>query len=275
MKSRPIASIALVLFLGPVLAQPTEVKPVSTLREGASPRERFEHYCRTKAGEKIYRKVRDVEGVLLVKVRPQPTSKQLADAWWPGAAFAAESYGTEFIETFLGFEQPSRLPLTGESIPITATSRSYITTDRRPGSIAGYGYVDVPQAEGKLVLRYTGRWEEPWQQDKKWAKGYIKFYLDHAPATPPLARYAVTYEDHIESADRIDWIASSTVTVYDTKTKEVLGTLTRYALSGPPSRVSPTPWLAARTCPGHAVGANSATRKFVDQILVPKQSQEK
>ena len=37
---------------------------------------------------------------------------------------------------------------------------------------------------------------------------------------------------------------------------------------------TPAPWLAAKVCPLNAVGASAATRKFVDQVLVPKKSQE-
>lgn len=270
MMPRLPASIALLLFLGSVLAQPIAETRASAPKELTSPRERFEHYCKTIAGEKIYRKVEDVEGVLLLKVRPRPTAKQLADPDWPGAAFAFESYENGFIETFLGFEQPRFNGLSGKPIAITPSSRSYVTTDRQAGSIPGYKYVDVQQYDGSPTLRYTGRWEEPWQKDKSWRQGFVKFYLDSAHAPKTTARYAVTYEDHVIAEDRVAWIASSTIKVLDTRTQEVLAELTRYALGQPPSNATPAPWLAARVCPGHGMGANAATRKFVDQVLVPK-----
>ena len=44
----------------------------------------FEEKCKTVAGEKIYRTVADVEGVLLMKVRPLTTETELQDPMWPG-----------------------------------------------------------------------------------------------------------------------------------------------------------------------------------------------
>ena len=62
----------------------------------------WEDKCRTVAGEKIYRKVENVEGVLLMKVRPQRSDGELADRMWPGAAFAREASTNGYISTFLG-----------------------------------------------------------------------------------------------------------------------------------------------------------------------------
>ncbi len=58
----------------------------------------FEEKCRTVAGEKIYRKVENVEGLLLMKVRPDRGDRELANRDWPGAAFARESRAEGFIK---------------------------------------------------------------------------------------------------------------------------------------------------------------------------------
>lgn len=119
-------------------------------------------------------------------------------------------------------------------------------------------------------FRYTGRWEEPWQTKKSYLKGYIKFYLDKSPATAPAPRYGVTFEDQVIPAERVLGVARSTVNVIDLRTKELLGELIRYAWSpGSPSAANPSPWLTAYRCPDHAVGTSAATRKFVDQVLIP------
>ena len=73
------------------------------------------------------------------------------------------------------------------------------------------------------------------------------------------------------SEERALGLASSTIKVVDLKTDELLGELTRYARGATqPSSANPSPWLTAYKCPMHAVGADAATRKFVDQILIPK-----
>jgi len=229
----------------------------------------FSEKCATVAGEKIYRKVESVEGVLLMKVRPQAGDTEWANRDWPGAAFAREAYGSDFIATFLGYEYGSST-LDGTPTPIRPDYRGYISTDRRSGGVPGYRYVDVIDEKDGKRYRYTGRWEEPWQKDKSYLKGYIKFYLDKTTATTPSPRYGVTYEDHVIPEERYLGVASSTVKVLDLQTEEVLGELIRYAWSpGAPSRVNPSPWLTAYRCPDHARGTSEATRKFVDQILIP------
>lgn len=227
----------------------------------------FEEKCRTVAGEKIYRKVEDVEGIVLLKIRPHPGEREWADLMWPGAAFAREAWADDYINTFLGYEYSSSQ--TGD--PVKPNYRGYVTTDRRPGGIPGYRYVDVIDEKDGKRYRYTGRWEEPWQYDKSYLKGHIKFFLDKTPVTSPVPRYGVTYEDHVVPEEREFGVASSTIKVIDLQTQEVLGEMTRYAWGATkPSRANPSPWLTAWKCPGHAVGADAATRKFVDQVLIPR-----
>jgi hypothetical protein len=223
----------------------------------------FEEKCKTVAGEKIYRTVPDVDGVLLMKVRPMRSERELADPMWPGAAFSRESGGDSYITTFLGYEYSS----SPKGEPVTPKYRGYINTDKRPGGLAGYRFVDVINVSDGVRYRYRGRWEEPGLRDKSYLKGYIKFYLDKTLTSAPAPRYGVTYEDHVIPEERVVGVASSTVKVVDLKTNEVLGEMIRYAWR--PRGVHATEWLTSSNCSDHAVGTNAATRKFVDQILIP------
>lgn len=228
----------------------------------------FEEKCASVAGEKIYRKVENVEGVLLMKVRPQAGDREWSNRDWPGAAFARERTGDSYINTFLGYEHASNPA--GRNDPITPTNRGYINTDRRPGGLPGYRWVEVIDAKAGQRYRYAGRYDEPWKTDSSYSKSYVRFNLDRVPSpsdTPP--RYGVTWEDHVIPEERYLGVASSTIKVIDLQTNEVLGELTRYAWSpGAPSRVNPSPWLTAYRCPDQAwTGAD--TRKFVDQVLIP------
>jgi len=227
----------------------------------------WEQKCRTVAGEKIYRKVEGVEGVLLMKVRPQRGDRELADRNWPGAAFARESPAEGYITSFLAYEHAFGPALHRKTAPpISSTNRGYINTDRRPGGLPGYRWVEVIDAKDGQRYRYTIAYK-PRPTSKI---GYIDAILDKTPSTSPPPRYGVTYEDHVIPEERYLGIASSTVKVLDLTTTEVLGEMTRYAWSpGAPSRVNPSPWLTAYRCPDHAVGTDQYTRKFVDQILIP------
>jgi hypothetical protein len=240
----------------------------------------FEEKCRTVAGEKIYRTVQDVDGLFLMKVRPTRSERELADPMWPGAAFARESYTDSYITTFLGYEYGPGDPSTGIPHPMTPNKRGYINTDKRPGGLPGYRFVDMIDAKDGQRYRITGsnkavrkkdtsapNVQLALRKDPNYDLNVYSWVLDKTLTDAPSPRYAVTYEDHVIPEERAIGIASSTVRVIDLKTNEVLGEMIRYAWTH--RTPSTAAWLTAYTCPGHAWGANAATRKFVDQILIP------
>ena len=264
-----IGAAALVLLF--VACKPAAQKPVAKPSAGQL---LFEEKCRTVAGKKIYRKVEGVDGLLLMKIRPTPTGRELADPMWPGAAFALEAFEKEYIETFLGYEYAIRDGKTGNPYEITPDRRGLIAAVKRSDGLPGYRFVDVVDPADGIRYRYTGRWEEPWQYDKHWSKGYIKFFLDKNPAPAHAPRYAVTYEDHVVPEERALWVASGTIKVLDMQTNEVLAETTRYAWAGGgPTGSSPSPWLRARQCGSRSIGVSDSTRKFVDQVLIPRKEQ--
>lgn len=282
--SRPYLFLALLLLAGcdegqaPTQAGAPELVPsdpaaMTQLQRAEAGKALWEEKCRTVAGEKVYKTVADVEGLVMLKVRPQASDREWADPNWPGAAFAREARDIRYIESFLGYEHS---PDPAGEAPVSPLFRGYVNTDYlpdNPSNISGYRYVDVIDSKDGQRYRYTGRWDEPWQYDKSYLKGYIKFFLDRVPAPDPAPRYGVTFEDHVTPEDRVLGVASSTVKVINLETDEVLGEMLRYAWSTPASRVNPSPWLSAHRCPEHGVGTGSATRKFVDQILIPRKEQ--
>jgi hypothetical protein len=114
----------------------------------------WEEKCRTVAGEKIYRKVENVEGLLLMKVRPERGGPELADRMWPGAAFAREYSVSGFISTFLGYEYGSST-LDGTPTPVRPDYRGFISPERKPGGLPGYRWVEVIDAKDGQRYRYT------------------------------------------------------------------------------------------------------------------------
>ena len=219
----------------------------------------YNNKCATVAGEKIYKTVPNVEGVLLMKIRPNRTDRELADPNWPGAAFGEEFAGESYIRSFLGYENPALAPT------ITKERRGHINVESRPGSRPGYRWVDViDEKEGKRY-RYT-LVKQPRPQSKT---GWVDTVLDRQIAPEPAPRYGVTFEDHVIPEERAMWVASSTVKAVDLKTNEVLGELTRYAISYIHLPKSSMPWLNHHVCPGSPGGDGTSTRQTVDQILIP------
>jgi hypothetical protein len=240
----------------------------------------YKEKCDKVAGIKIYKTVPDVEGVLLLKIRPERTDRELADPMWPGAAFGGEYNGDSFVMTFLGDESPAQGP-------IDAQHRGHIGTiyPPNPGSLPGYRWVEVIDPADAQRFRYTGsekvvgrkdttahNVQLELKKDSNYDLNVYRWSLDKTPSPskiPP--RYAVTFEDHVIPEERALWVASSTVKVLDLKTNEVLGEMTRYAMSYIHAPRHSMPWLNHSICPRFGTtGDSTDTRQFVDQILIPK-----
>lgn len=246
----------------------------------------YEEKCKTVAGEKIYRTVPDVEGIVLLKVRPQAGDREWADLMWPGAAFALESREDKYINTFIGFEHAPEDGLTRTPREITSENRGQISVAMHPGDLPGYRYVDVIDEKDGKRYRFTGSNKAVRQKDTtapnvqlamkndpNYDLNVYQWTLDKTPAPNSSLRYGVTFEDHVVPEERALGIASSTVKVVDLQTNEVLGEMTRYAWgSSKPSNFNPSPWLTAAFCPKKKIffDIHASTRQFVDQILIPK-----
>jgi hypothetical protein len=244
----------------------------------------YNNACKNIAGEKIYKTVPDVEGILLMKVRPNATDKEYSDPSWPGAAFALEADGDSYIMSFLGYEQST----SHKGNPVTPEHRGVINPESRPDSpsnLPGYRWVDiVDPTDGKryrytLVKKITGKLDTTavnvrieLAKNPNMDLNIYRIVLDRQPAPDPAPRYAVTFEDHVIPEERALWVASSTVKAVDLKTKDVLGEMVRYAMSyvHVASSSNPGPWLTETWCPAHGGSVTTyTTRYFADQILIP------
>ena len=231
----------------------------------------FNQLCRTRAGYKIHRVVTDVEGIRLLKVR-HPI--QDGNMFAPGAAFGLEAKEDGYITSFLANRRP-----------IDSPDNSYfVSTGATKESMPGFRYVDVLDDKDGKYYRYTMSQKVVGQADvnapmvkKALAENpntdlnIYRWGLDRVPSPQPLARYAVTFEDSVIPEERAKGFASSKVIVLDTQTNEVLAEMVRYVW-GPsqPTSYTPNPWLTTDKCPGVSDGAESATRQFVDRVLVAK-----
>ncbi len=239
----------------------------------------YKEKCENVAGIKIYKTVPDVDGLLLMKIRPARGSRELADPNWPGAAFGREAFGDEYITSFLGYEKR----------PENSKTRGFITTSRPEPNVRGYrweyfpGYrwVEVIDPKDGQRYRYALEYKEITRTSSPLIGGdgrqfTVKEYTlerKPAPKTPP--RYGVTFEDHVIPQERALWVASSTVKVLDLKTNEVLGEMTRYAISYIHLPRHSMPWLNHYTCPDmNVTGDLDFTRKLVDQVLIPTKEGE-
>lgn len=219
----------------------------------------FDERCKT-AGEKIYRTVESVEGVLLLNVRQRDPSGDSSDPMWPDAGLPKESSGEEYIRHFLYAEYdgspPKHTKKKGE--------RGYLSvgaSGRAPELSKGFRFVDVRQP-GASTLRYRLKNSE--------SDELVVTTLKGKPA-----RYAVGFENLVTEEDRANWVAGTIISVIDTHTGETLARRESYAFeAGLGSKAGyRQPWRFAVTCPSHFGWDGARTRFFVDQVLKPEQGE--
>jgi len=233
----------------------------------------FAERCKT-AGVRIHRRVEDVEGVLLLKVRPQAIN--YGDQFAPDDPYGRDLGGDGYIGSFL--------------------RGSYQAETRgtpAPGSPPrlGYLYVEVVDSKNGQRYRYTGGVREIEATSSILVGGTgqkfrtTSFVLDKAPAPGPAPRYGVTYDDISTREEREYWIAGSSLKVIDMQTREVIAERVGYLMDPGQGNISGgrSPWLIAasyacpsfftnpslqRTGPGSAAQANQ-TLDFVESVLQP------
>lgn len=209
----------------------------------------FDERCKT-AGEKIYKTVDNVEGVLLLNIRQSDRPGIQDNPLWPDAALPQEAGGDDYIRNFLYWEHRDE-----------KNQRGQLSAHPRQSTSPGYRFVDVRQTDG-AILRYR---------------------LNHAGSPALMSalvrgkpyRYAVGFVNQVIPEDRAHWVAGTTITVTDTQTKEVIATRESYSFEpGLGSHAGGRqPWMFAVTCPSFSGWDSGRTRFFVDQILKPKQGE--
>jgi hypothetical protein len=130
------AVIVLALFISPVA--PEMYRAIEYRGKFAAAQALFEERCKT-AGERIYKTVDGVEGVLLLNIRNGDIAENRANPDWEGAALPNDATGLGYIENFLTWEHKGG-----------ADKRGYLNHSPDKASARGYQFVDVKQADGSL-----------------------------------------------------------------------------------------------------------------------------
>jgi hypothetical protein len=202
------------------------------------------------AGEKITRTIENVDGVLLLNIRPIATPSDRSDPNWPDAALPDEGQGDWYVRTFLFWEHHED----------RRNARGYLNNKR--SSLPGYKFVDVRNADGS-IHRYRLVPSETAELAREQISGLP-------------ARYAISFVNLAEPSDRARWVAGTKVSITDTQTSEVIAESTWYSIDPGQGGTAGfrSPWGFARTCPDLAKSIRSApTRAFVDQVLKPRKGE--
>jgi hypothetical protein len=242
----------------------------------------FAERCKT-VGEKIHRTVEDVEGIYLLKLRPQGINR--------GAQFEMDDpYGRDlggdgYIQSFTrGFFQANTK---GTPAPGSPPRIGYLYVEavdpvdgkryRYTGGVKAVGKKDITAPNVKLEL----------DRNPQYDINIYAFVMDKvaAPGDPP--RYGVTYDDISTREEREYWIAGSSLKVIDLQTNEVIAERVGYMVDRAQGNTGGgrAPWLLAtnNACPsfqrnpnlplkaGHGASAQQMqTLDFVEKVLHPK-----
>lgn len=261
---KPYRLLVLVLslsLLGACSSAPHAAQPSERQAKAAA---MWRERCKT-AGEKIYRTVDNVEGIYLMKIR---TTTNFSDQFKLDDPYGHDSTGDMYLLNFLrGFHHQGP-DMLGPGFPPRV----------------GYRYVEAQDPKDGQLYRYTGRSEEPWQTNKAYLKGYIRFVLDKVPSNSA-PRYGVTYDDISTHEEREHWIAGGLLKVIDLQSNEVIAERIGYMVDlaqGSNAR-GRSPWLFAadnacpdfnrdrlRRVPGPGSSAQAGqTLDFVEKVLKP------
>jgi hypothetical protein len=226
-----------------------------------------------RAGEVIHRTVPDVQGIMLLKLRPTDYS-----AWNKNAV---DPYGYDFDWGYKDKPQPYI-----STFLIGRDEKGHLV-ERDPAFAPGYRYIEaVDSADGKRY-RYTGSRKVVGRKDETAPNVQINlqhnpsydlnlydFVVERAPAPSDTPRYGITYDDISTKEERQHWIAGSSLKVIDLKTDEVIaeriGYMVDLRLGATPN--GRQPWTFARTNKGWSCpelrGQSYGARRFVEKVLL-------
>ena len=200
----------------------------------------FDEQCK-KAGEKIYRTVDNVDGVMLLKVRESAALHRNNPMFEDAVLAPLHDVGGMYIATLLD----------------NSNLKSSEFVKKR------YEFIDVLKKDNNIsrYLEYKGYGGEiNEEQDGVIIKN---------PSEP--ARYAVTYENNVDPELRKHWVAGTTIKIIDRQTNELLAEKTIFAFARTMGNYSHGAWVDSRMdfCPEDTELGRYPTSHFVVTVLKP------
>jgi len=225
----------------------------------------FQERCK-KAGEFVSRTVDDVEGIYLIRIRPEHLN--YGDQYALDDPYGSDFGGDAYIKSFLRGDY------------------EFVVGKSEGNSPRGYAFVELTDSIDGAKYRYTGSVKPVVRVRSVMSGGDGKstfttseFVLEREMISSLRSRYGVAYEDISTRENRDYWIAGSALRIVDLQTGEVIAERVGYmfdVLQGSKAG-GRSPWLLAanHSCPSfrgtHAASDQSRqTDRFVEKVLIPK-----
>lgn len=198
-----------------------------------------EHLCATEAGEFVFKKVENVEGLLFMRPPKRATDYDLKDARKLEAPAFENGFGRPHIGDRGGI---------------------FVDNDR-------YQFVEEPAEATEPGRNGYFRASGPLVKPNFWLRDIVH-------ESEVISRYGVTWRGIVRENDRNNAISGYEILVLDLRTKEVLGVTRDYGRTGTTRNTrGGIWWLNARRCPQYAEKyASAGTRHLADflrQVLLP------
>jgi hypothetical protein len=280
-KARSLRAFAVVVLFG-LLPGLVAWKGLQKMLKLNSAMALFEERCKT-AGEKVFRTVDNVEGVLWMKWRERTSNADnYADQWKLNDPYGTDCGAEDCIARLLRVSS-------GHSLNPESARRH----------LQGYRYVETTDPLDHIRYRYTAAMKLYWKQydiDRHKAAGggelppdSYQFAIERTPINEFTVRYGLTWEDISTRQDREHWIAGGSLKVVDLRTKEVLAERVGFMIDQGQGHQEGlrSPWLEAvrSACPVFPSQRPSSprpkrdhvdteTRRFAFRVLRPSQGEQ-
>jgi hypothetical protein len=209
---------------------PNPVPEDSGYKPGMTPKEYFDHLCKTEAGEFIYKTMENVDGLYLMRTRKRPTDyemEHLYDLEAPYQEVHGEYYnsGEYFIQPHLGKYQFLETPLPKDSN--STGEYKYWHYYRNENAHPGRDYQTA--LDGRFVR--------------------VPYVVAEKGVQSLSSRFGVTWRGITRPHDRDLGIAGSELIVLNLESKEVLAVRRGFKRTGGVRNLTGVWWLAGQTCP--------------------------
>jgi hypothetical protein len=211
----------------------------------------FDHLCRTEAGEWIFKKVHNVEGLYFARPQGAPSSDMLKDPYGPEMPWMQRLF-----------------VLLGDAKPLDQAQWLI------EPPLYNYRFVEQPRRDVKWqagisepYVRLHGYTREAVPVPGVFGKAYDKnswySYRDKTPMRvdgipEPTARYGYTWRGLKRTEDREHGIAGGEVLIYDLITKEVLAARRQFVITARnPRGAGKAVWEVAARCPQIRAGLDT------------------
>ncbi len=212
------------------LVIPNPVPVDSGYKSGMNAAEYYRHLCDTEAGDFIFKKVDNVEGLYFARPPKKPSDQDLMDRWkleHPELESPAQVWR----------DSPSGRAVLFIDPPL-ATYHFYEEPNLDPKASQPYWRLSGYKSSNDFRYDENGSWRRvppiPWKQE---------------PINQLKARYGLTWRGIHRPHDRENGIAGGEIIAYDLATLEILAVFRNYAFSG---HMKNTPdgvwWLTSAGC---------------------------